>query len=124
MKKYNYWIMNAKLNITFFAMVAGLITFIGLVIADNRFELDLGLYLAIIILWFVALMNFICMIIIKQYKIKNQSIPIVLLIMISITAMSVIIVFIFNLDKESGHFPYQISYNWKDKTKNNKQKQR
>ena len=113
MKKYDYWIMNAKLNIVFFVIYAGFMTVIGLVLADNRFELELGLYFAMIILWTVSLINIICIIVIKKRKQKDQSIPLFLIIFISITMISIMIVFIFGLDKHHGNIPYQSEYNEK-----------
>ncbi|PKK98651.1 MAG: hypothetical protein CVV57_05550 [Tenericutes bacterium HGW-Tenericutes-2] len=113
MKKYDYWIMNAKLNIVFFVIYAGFMTVIGLVLSDNRFELELGLYFAMIILWTVSLINIICIIVIKKRKQKDQSIPLFFIIFISITMISIMIVFIFSLDKHHGNIPYQSEYNEK-----------
>ena len=113
MKKYYYWIMNAKLNITFFVIFAGFYTFIGLVLADNRFELDLGLYFGMIFLWLVVLVNLISLIMIKKYRIKEEPIPLLFLIMISITMLSVIVIFLFSLDQHHAITSYQSEYNEK-----------
>jgi len=113
MKRYDYWIMNAKLNMVGFGIPALFMTFIGIGLADNRFELELGLYLVMIILWIVSLMNIISIIVIKKRKIKDQSIPLFLIILISVTMISIMIVFIFSLDKHHGSVPYQSEYNEK-----------
>ncbi|MBU1143023.1 MAG: hypothetical protein KKH92_05175 [Firmicutes bacterium] len=115
MKKYYYWMMNAKLNIAFFVIFGGFYTFIGLVLADNRFELDLGLYYGMIILWLVALFNLISLIMIKKCRNKDEPIPLLFLILISITMVSVIVVFLFSIDKQQADIPYQSEYNEKNK---------
>ena len=84
-------------------------------LADNRFELDLGLYYGMIVLWFIVLMNLISLIMIKKYRNKEEPIPLLYLILISITMMSVIVVFIFSLDKQQAYMPYQSEYNEKNK---------
>ena len=115
MKKYYYWIMNAKLNIAFFAIFGGFYTLIGLVLSDNRFELDLGLYYWMIVLWFIVLVNLISLIMIKKYRNKDEPIPLLFLIMISITMLSLIVVLIFSIDKQQADIPYQSEYNEKNK---------
>jgi uncharacterized membrane protein YoaK (UPF0700 family) len=117
MKKYYYWMMNAKLNIAFFAIFGGFYTFIGLVLADNRFELDLGLYYWMIVLWFIVLVNLLSLIMIKKYRNKDEPIPLLFLILISITMVSVIVFFLFSLDKQYLDIPYQSEYNEKDESK-------
>lgn len=114
MKKYSFWLMNAKLNLTFFGVFAGFFTLIGFVIADNRFELETPVYIALIILWMIVLMQVLMIIIIKNYRDKN--IPLIIRILIVMTIVSVVAIYVFNIAHVRSDFDYPYYEDRKDTT--------
>jgi amino acid transporter len=106
MINYHYWLINTKLNTTGYGIYATFLTFFGLVLADNRFELDTALYITMGILWMIVLINLFLIKKIKSYKEKQESIPLILKIFISIQIIGIVLVFIMGMGYQGTDIPH------------------
>jgi len=106
MINYHYWLINTKLNTFGYGIYAVLLTFFGLVLADNRFELDTALYITMGILWIIFIINLYIIKKLKSYKENKERIPLFLKIFISIQIIGIVLVFITGMGYQGADIPH------------------
>ncbi len=96
MKAHDKWMMISKMNALFFVIAASFLSLIGFLIADNRFELDQGIYIMILSFWLLAGINLMGHAYVNRSKKRHLIIPIWIKLILGSMMIGIIFISIYH----------------------------